>query len=297
MAANNNATPSTIVVIQEDEILLSKAIIDNELEAKLKERNKQYDAIESLIKEKGADYYFGEAAGKKELKKLYHDLELTTIEEVHFKCNQLIVDVDLDKKLWHSMNIWVTGIDIKEENTVVETQCNLVEVKTPNIKNPRTWDVSGRDALDITTMRIKARQPGDDGLWGVAGRSGGNVEINAKKIFNQLHWLIVSHGGKGSRGEDGDDGIDGINGEPINFNLQEWFENGKSVEDCFEDQRIECKATIVEHKDLVAPWPNDANKFFHKSFKDELGRKYELVKGLRNKLGVSSDKNLGKKKT
>lgn len=268
---------STIAVLEGDVIRVSEKL--NELENKLKERNTKLDAIDKLMKQKGAKYYYCDETGKEELKRLYHELELNTIEEVHFKCNKLIVDVDLKQDSWHGINIWMT----KLEQTPL-----VIEIKCPSEIRNLTWDVSGRDAPDISNYRlIKERNPGDNGLWGIAGESGGNIQIDALKVSGSSKLHIHSNGGKGGRGEDGKNGEDGKDGETIdNLDEKKWFE-GQSVEKEFNTKAILCHAEIKEYTNLVKPWPENSQKYFHKVFYDQMKRKYELVKGMKVKSGVS----------
>lgn len=247
----------TIGVLTGSDIRLSQHL--KKVEKHLKNRNSEIAKVEKLLKEKGVEYYFGENEGKKEWKALQHDIELKTIDEFHIKCNKLIVDDDLDNQFWHGINIWISGLQQNEPMIIVETKSS---------DEKRVWNVSGSEAIDISAYRIAPRPPRDPGLSGLAGESGGNIQIDGTNIKNAANWFIKSNGGNGAKGEDGAKGKDGVDGKPFNENIRKWFDND-----------IENEFRIRKELNDDFAYSGSDNSYFHWKTENSDGIVFDLYKG------------------
>lgn len=85
----------------------------------------------------------------------------------------------------------------------------IILAKYIEIHGKVTWNLSGRDEVNIKHNKAKECL---DGIDGKAGQNGGNCEITCKFIENSSSLRIISNGADGTDGQDGGDGVDGSNG-------------------------------------------------------------------------------------
>lgn len=112
-----------------------------------------------------------------------------------------------------------------------------------------------------------------DGMWGFAGESGGNLQIDGTlEIPNDdsYTWVIKSKGGNGSSGEDGFKGIETEDGKPYKTNIDEWLKN---VEDRFKKEAIRAETNIIQDQVI------DGNTYFKKEIYFDDGKSVTLYRG------------------
>lgn len=185
--------------------------------------------------------------------------------EFHFKCKTFIADVNLKQELWHGVNIWITG---RNSGQVLQ-----ILVQPEPGKDTIEWNVSGLDAIELfSDEHITGLH---DGLYGLAGESGGHISIDGpvSGFKATCTWIIKTNGGNGGRGENGVRGTSPTDGIPVNIELDKWI-NG-NVKEMFEKESeiLRCKDK-VEFKEMST----DEN-FYQKSFTDQEKRTYILFKG------------------
>ena len=105
------------------------------------------------------------------------------IDEIRFIAQETIfIDDKLENSKWHGKNI-------------------VIFTNTISIKGSFTWDVSGMDGANLTTIvYYQSKLDEKDGRNGSPGESGGFVYIYAKQVYKhdeRYEFCIKSHGGSG----------------------------------------------------------------------------------------------------